>query len=146
MRTLAARSLQSRHVVLIGAFIGLVQAASPLAFPWIEPATVYAVGLVLIASVYLGFAVADGRPIVLVVEIVITTLFVILSGVALAGAAWLLVVGLIGHGLKDLWQERTQFVVNTKWWPPFCVAVDFVAAAVIAVEIVAGTNLHAPGV
>jgi hypothetical protein len=146
MRTLAARSLQSRHVVLIGAFIGLVQAASPLAFPWIEPATVYAVGLVLIASVYLGFAVADGRPIVLVVEIVITTLFVILSGVALAGAAWLLVVGLIGHGLKDLWQERTHFVVNTKWWPPFCVAVDFVAAAVIAVEIVAGINLHAPGV
>jgi hypothetical protein len=26
-------------------------------------------------------------------------------------------------------------VTNTRWWPPFCAAVDFVAAALIAVVI-----------
>jgi hypothetical protein len=47
---------------------------------------------------------------------------------------WLLVAGLAGHGLKDLWQHRTHFVANTRWWPPFCMVV----AAIIAVEIAAG--------
>jgi hypothetical protein len=48
--------------VIWGAVLGVVTAASPLAFWWLDPATVYALGLVLIASVYIGFAVADGRP------------------------------------------------------------------------------------
>jgi hypothetical protein len=45
---------------------------------------------------------------------------------------------LAAHGLKDLWQHRTQFVANTRWWPPFCATVDFVAAALIAVALTAG--------
>src|SRR5438045_3764759 len=45
-----------------GLAFGGLQAASPLAFWWLDPQTVYAVGLVLIASVYIGFAVADGPP------------------------------------------------------------------------------------
>jgi hypothetical protein len=55
---------------------------------------------------------------------------------------WLLVVGLAGHGFKDLWQHRRQFVANTRWWPPFCLVVDWVAATVIAVEIVGGVDFH----
>jgi hypothetical protein len=54
--------------VLWGLVFGAGQAASPLAFWWLNTATVYALGLVLIASVYIGFAVADGRRSVLVVE------------------------------------------------------------------------------
>jgi hypothetical protein len=57
-------------------------------------------------------------------------------------AGGLLVVGLAGHGLKDLWQHRTQFVANTRWWPPFCLVIDWVVAAIIAVEIVAGVQFH----
>jgi len=67
---------------------------------------------------------------------------VVLAAAAITGTPWLLVVGLAGHGLKDLWQHRTQFVANTKWWPPFCLVVDFVVAAIIAVEIVAGVDFH----
>lgn len=58
----------------------------------------------------------------------------------LRSAPWLLVAGLAGHGLKDLWQHRTQFVSTTRWWPPFCAAVDFVAAAIIAGEIALGMH------
>ena len=29
---------------------------------------------------------------------------------------------------------------NTRWWLPFCLVVDWVAATIIAVEIIAGTN------
>jgi hypothetical protein len=54
----------------------------------------------------------------------------------------LLFAGLLGHGLKDLWQHRTQFVRNTRWWPPFCMSVDFVVAAIIVVEIAAGMEFR----
>jgi hypothetical protein len=33
--------------------VGVVTAASPLAFWWLDPSTVYALGLVLMASVYI---------------------------------------------------------------------------------------------
>ena len=131
-----------RAPILWGIGFGVIQAASPLGFGWLEPATVYALGLVVIASVYIGFAVADGRPIVLTVEIGIAALFVIIAAAAVTGPEWLLVVGLAGHGLKDLWQHRSRFVANTRWWPPFCAAVDFVAAAIIAFEIAVGFNFH----
>ena len=41
-----------------------------------------------------------------------------------------------GHGLKDLWQHRRQFVANTRWWPPFCLVVDWTSGAIVAVEII----------
>jgi hypothetical protein len=131
-----------RAPILWGIGFGVIQAASPLGFGWLEPATVYALGLVLIASVYIGFAVADGRPIVVAVEISVAGLFVIVAAAAVTGPEWLLVVGLAGHGFKDLWQHRRQFVANTRWWPPFCSAVDFIAAAIIAFEIAGGFNFH----
>jgi hypothetical protein len=63
---------------------------------------------------------------------------VVVAAAAATGTAWLIVAGLAGHGVKDMWQHRTGFVAGTRWWPPFCAAVDFVAAALIAVAIVAG--------
>jgi hypothetical protein len=125
-----------------GIVIGGAQAASPLAFWWLSTATVYALGLVVIASVYIGFAVADGRPKVLAVESGVATVFVVVAAAAVTGSPWLLVAGLLGHGAKDLWQHRTQYVANTRWWPPFCLVVDVAAAAIIAIEILAGVQFH----
>jgi len=104
---------------------------------WLDSATVYALGLAVIASVYIGFAVADGRPKVIAVESGVTFGFVVVAAAAVTGSPWLLVAGLAGHGLKDLWQHRTHFVANTRWWPPFCMVVDWVVAAIIAGEIAA---------
>jgi hypothetical protein len=131
-----------RAPMIYGLIFGGLQAASPLAFWWLNTATVYALGLVLIASVYIGFAVADGRRRVLVVESSVVTVFVVIAAAAVTGSPWLLVVGLVGHGFKDLWQHRRHFVANTRWWPPFCLVVDWVAATIIAVEIVAGVQFH----
>ena len=69
--------------------------------------------------------------------------FVVVAAAAVTGSAWLIVAGLAGHGLKDLWQHRTGFVAGTRWWPPFCAAVDFVAAALIAVAITTGFPVRA---
>jgi len=126
--------------VIWGIVIGILQGATPLAFWWLDDATVYALGLAVIAAIYIGFAVADGRSKVIAVESGVASGFVIIAAAAVTGTAWLLVIGLAGHGLKDLWQHRTQFVANTRWWPPFCMVVDFVVAAIIVVEIAAGMN------
>src|SRR5919199_7008732 len=131
-------SRAERAAVGWGVIGGVAQAATPLTFWWLPAATVYAVGLVLIAAVYIGFAVADGRRHVLAVETAVTSGFVILAAVAVTGTPWLLVAGLVGHGLKDLWQHRTDFVANTRWWPPFCASVDFVAALLVAIVITTG--------
>jgi hypothetical protein len=127
-----------RVPVAWGVVFGVIQAASPLAFPWLDTVTVYALGLPLIAAVYIGFAVADGRPYVLAVETVVASAFVVTAMAALSVSPWLVVAGLAGHGVKDAWQHRTQFVAGTRWWPPFCAAVDFVAAALIAIGITTG--------
>ena len=125
-----------------GAVAGVIQAASPLAFWWLEPKTVYALGLAVIAAAYIGFSVADGRWQVIAIESSVAGFFVVVAAVGVNGPAWLLVLGLGGHGLKDLWQHRTQFVRNTRWWPPFCATVDWVAAAILASAIVIGVPFH----
>jgi hypothetical protein len=131
-----------RAPIIWGVVWGAIQAASPLGFWWLDSATVYALSLALIASIYIGFAVADGRPTVIAVETSVAGVFVVLAAAGVTGSAWLLVIGLTGHGLKDLWQHRSHYVANTRWWPPFCLTVDWVAAAVIAVEIVKGVHFH----
>jgi hypothetical protein len=126
-----------RTPVVWGVVWGVLQAAAPLGLFWLDAATVYAISLALIAGVYIGFAVADGRGRVLAVETVVASVFVVIGAAGVTGSGWLLVAGLAGHGLKDLWQHHTGFVANTRWWPPFCATVDFVAAALIAVTIAA---------
>ncbi len=136
-----------RHVtalrpIMWGVLIGAVQAASPVAIRWLEPATLHALYIAFIAAVYIGFAVADGRTSVIVVEATIAAAFLVLAMVGVTASAWLLVVGYAAHGVKDLWQHRTQFVAATRWWPPFCATIDFLVAAVLAVGVTSGLSLH----
>ena len=137
---LTERSL--RAPVLWGVVWGVIQAAVPLGFWWLDPATVYALSLALIAAVYIGFAVADGRPRVIAVETVVAAVFVVVGAAGVTGPAWLLVAGFAGHGLKDLWQHRRQYVANTRWWPPFCLVIDFVAAAILVVLLTVGVDFY----
>jgi hypothetical protein len=124
-----------RTPILWGLAFGALQAASPLAFWWLDQATVQALLLALIAAVYIGFAVADGRPKVIAVECTIAGAFVLLAAAGVTGSAWLLVLGYF-------WQERSHYVAGTRWWPPFCAAVDWLVAVVLATEIIAGAGFH----
>ena len=140
-----SEALQSQRLakpIFWGVAVGLIQAFSPLGLWWLEPTLVWSLALVGIAFVYVGFAVADGRTRVIAVEVGVTSAFVILAAIAVVASPWLSVVALVAHGLKDLWQHRTRFVANTRWWPPFCLVVDFVAAAVIALLLLSGVRLR----
>ena len=76
------------------------------------------------------------------VECTITGAFVLLAAAGVTGPAWLLVLGYTGHGLKDFWQERSHYVAGTRWWPPFCAAVDCLVAVILAIEVIAGAGFH----
>lgn len=93
----------------------------------------YPTVLVVIASYYDLFAVVGGALPVLLLEIAI---FVAFAAVALVGFKrnlWLVVVALIAHGAFDLGHGR--LVANPgvpTWWPMFCMAFDWMAAAAFA--------------
>lgn len=123
----------------IGVTVGVVQAAAPLGFWWVSPAVVYAMSIAFIATVYVGFAVADGRRHVLIVEVAVALLFIVVATLGVTGSPWLLVAGFFAHGAKDLWQHRTGFVRGTRWWPPFCAAVDGGAAGILTIAILSGS-------
>jgi hypothetical protein len=131
-----------RAAVVWGVVVGALNVLAPLGLWWLDQATVHALAIVLIAAVYIGFAVADGRPKVIVVEVCVASIFVLLAATAVTETAWILVAAYFGHGCKDLWQHRTQFVTNTRWWPPFCLVVDWVVAVALTVEIAAGVAFH----
>jgi hypothetical protein len=141
MTSFTATTGQHRHVSW-GVVAGVAQAVSPLGLLWLEPKTVYALGLTLIAAVYIGFSVADGRWKVIAIESCVAGFFVVVAAVSVSGPAWLLVLGLAGHGLKDRWQHRTQFVRNTRWWPPFCATVDWVTAGILTAAMSTGVLFH----
>jgi len=142
LAALPPRDWSIRAAVLWGLAFGGIQAAAPVGFWWLDPATVYALSLALIAAVYIGFAVADGRARVIAVETGVAGAFVVVGAAGVTGPAWLLVIGFTGHGFKDFWQHRSHYVANTRWWPPFCLVVDWVAAAILVVLIIVGIDFH----
>jgi hypothetical protein len=79
---------------------------------------------------------------VIAVEAAVAAVVVVVAAAGVSGPAWLLVAGLTGHGFKDLWQHRSHFVANTRWWPPFCLVVDWVVAAILVVLIAVGVDFH----
>ena len=128
--------------IIWGLVVGAIQAASPVAVRYLAPATLHALYIAFIAAVYIGFAVADGRTKVIAVESTVAAAFVVLAAVGVTGSAWLLIAGYAAHGGKDFWQHRTQFVAGTRWWPPFCAAVDFLVAAILAMQVAYGMSFH----
>src|SRR4051794_13218381 len=78
VETPATRPLQQREpehharfataTVGWGLVVGLANAALPVPIWWLDPSTVHAIAITFIAAIYIGFAVADGRPRVVVVE------------------------------------------------------------------------------
>ena len=107
-----------RVPVLWGLAFGAAPRRTAARLRWLDPATVHALGLVVIASVYVGFAVGeDGRGHRGRTERRVRLRCRAAAAVTATPGCW---CRLCRHGLKDLWQHRSHFVANTRWWPPFC--------------------------
>ena len=95
-----------------------------------------AILLGMIASVYLGYALADGRLRAFQVEYVGMVVFAALATIALARhSAVLLALGYLGHGLWDLLYHRRNVDTRMPWWyVPLCLGYDTVVAVYVLVR------------
>jgi hypothetical protein len=90
----------------------------------------------MIASVYLGFALQDGRMKAFRAEYVGLVLFTALATIALAeDSAGLLAAGYLGHGVWDAIHHPRGLDTAMPWWyVPLCLSFDAVVAVYVLVR------------
>jgi hypothetical protein len=95
-----------------------------------------AILLGMIASVYLGYALNDGRLRAFQAEYVGIVAFTALATIALARhSALLLALGYFAHGLWDLIHHRRGVDTRMPWWyVPLCLGYDTVVALYVLVR------------
>ncbi len=96
----------------------------------------YPVVLIVIATLYLLFAVMAGSTDSLVAEAIPALVFVAVAALGFRKTLWLVVAGLALHGAFDFFHHAV--IANPGvpvWWPGWCLAYDVVAAAYLAALI-----------
>lgn len=97
----------------------------------------YPVVLIIIAALYLLFAVMAGSTGSLVAETVPALVFVTMAVLGFRRTPWIVVAGLALHGTFDFFHRAV--IANPgvpEWWPGWCLSYDVVAAAYLATLIV----------
>ena len=90
----------------------------------------YPTVMIVIASYYVLFAAMSGSVQTVVIESLVMMLFAAAAVAGFKSSAWIVVVGLAGHGVFD---AVHGYVIENAgmpvWWPPWCFAYDVGAAA-----------------
>ncbi|GAB5494324.1 MAG: hypothetical protein Phog2KO_45390 [Phototrophicaceae bacterium] len=102
----------------------------------------FAIVLAVIASIYVGFALSDGR----LREIAIEVFTAIIFGICALAGLWVfpiaLPIGYIAHGFWDM--VHHQHGIKTKvidWYIPFCVVVDWLLGAYLIFWLMTSSNV-----
>jgi hypothetical protein len=93
----------------------------------------YPTVLIVVALYYVLFAAMTGSVHTVLLESLVMTVFAIAAVVGFKSSAWIVVIGLAGHGVLDA--VHGNVVANSGvpvWWPAFCGAYDVGAAAILA--------------
>jgi hypothetical protein len=86
-----------------------------------------------IASYYVLFAALGGSTATLVVESIVTAVFVLVAVIGFKLNLWLVVASLGGHGVFDALHDLVYTNPGVPdWWPAFCGTFDITAAAILA--------------
>lgn len=91
--------------------------------------------LVLIGSVYYGFALLSKHKKTMVIEIIVATMFVVMGVFGLWFSPWILVIGLFLHGIWDISHHNSSFklVKIPQWYIPFCATYDWVIGVYLTI-------------
>ena len=120
-----------------GAVLGGITLVLPVFLSDGDAFAFFAVFLGMVAGVYLGYALTDGRLSSFRAEYIGLVIFGVLAVVALtANEPWLLVAGYIGHGA---WDGIHPHAVDTRmpwWYVPACIGFDFVYGIYILIRFV----------
>jgi len=129
------------YVVGIVLSIGVAVLARSVGFD--RDRAFYPTVIIVIASYYVLFAAMSGSVQTVLLESIVMTGFAIAAVVGFKLSAWIVVGALAGHGVFDF--LHGEILVNSGvpvWWPAFCLAYDFGAAAGLAWLITRGLTTN----
>lgn len=110
---------------LITLLLGVITCVIIYLLPYGKALDAVALLLGVITSIYVGFAIADGRKHVLYLECGVAAVFILLALLGMWGQPVWLVVGLFAHGGWDLLHHPVGLGAKVrKWYPPACVVYD----------------------
>ena len=93
----------------------------------------YPTVLIVIASYYVLFAAMSGSVQTVLLESIVMAGFSIAAVVGFKSSAWIVVAGLAGHGVLDVFHGNILKNSGVPvWWPAFCLAFDLGAAGGLA--------------
>jgi hypothetical protein len=99
-----------------------------------DPVVTHALMVAAIAFIYVGFALADGRPGVAAIESGVALLFFWIAAGAVAVWPPLAGLGLVLHGAWDLLHHPRAVTTRLPaWYPSMCAVYDWVLAAIFFV-------------
>ena len=115
--------------------VGIAGAALTALIAWSslipDPLAFHTMALTMIGAIYMGFAFADGRVSIVILELSVATAFITLALLGLWVAPMFIAAGLVLHGFWDLAHRPNGVTTKIpKWYPPFCAAFDFLFAGV----------------
>jgi hypothetical protein len=102
----------------------------------------YATLVIVVAHYYILFAILGSSMSALMVESLVAAIFVALAVTGFKKSQWLIVAGLVGHGVFDFFHHR--YIQNPGvpvWWPGFCLSFDVLAGGFVALLMMRGSGL-----
>jgi chromate transport protein ChrA len=97
----------------------------------------FAMAMVLIGSVYLGFGFKEKRIRFRNIEIASAVFFVIFALFGLWMSPWFIVAGLLLHGFWDLLHHQESNMTKIpEWYIPLCIIYDWAAAGYLTYFII----------
>ena len=93
----------------------------------------YSTIAIVVASYYVLFATMAGSTHALLVESAVMAAFVSVAVIGFKRNQWLVAACLAAHGVFDVFHGSLATNAGVpQWWPPFCMAFDVAAAALLA--------------
>jgi len=136
MAEVELKSVVGKHPARIGAGLALASLPGHLLLPSTASHQLAAVVLVLVAGIYVGFALQDGRARTLAVEASVALGFTAAALTGLWVSAWTIPAAYALHGLWDLAHHRYVTTAMPGWYAPFCAVFDWVfAVGLVAIWI-----------
>jgi hypothetical protein len=127
--------LVSRFSIALAVCCTLPTIAIAFALPRIQALQGFALLLAVIAAIYIGFALADGRPSILAQELPVAACFLLITVLGLWVSPLFLVLGYVGHGLWDGMHHPKGITTQLPlWYPLFCLLYDWLIALCIIVR------------
>ncbi|NJD77827.1 MAG: hypothetical protein FIB08_12155 [Candidatus Methanoperedens sp.] len=121
-------------IYFFGAVFALLTIAFLLMLPKQKALEMLVIILTAIASIYLGFALSDGRRREIIIEISAMTFFIALAVLGIWISPYFLIAGYLLHGLWDI--IHSPGIIQTEvveWYKVLCMVYDWIMAVFIVV-------------